>query len=100
MLEEWLRSYRPEELFDASGGLLPELRRLAPVGDKRMGATPFANGGRLRLPLNTPNWRDYALEVPAPGKVVSESTRALGSYLADVLRLNAEARNFRMMSPD
>src|SRR5690606_32590683 len=71
-----------------------------PVGDKRMGATPFANGGRLRLPLNTPNWRDYALEVPAPGKVVSESTRALGSYLADVLRLNAEARNFRMMSPD
>lgn len=100
LLEEWLRSYRPEELFDEAGRLLPELRALAPTGDKRMGSTPYANGGRLRRELERPDWRKHALEVPSPGGSRGEATRALGAYLADVLRLNAEARNFRIMGPD
>ena len=100
LLEEWLRSYRPEELFDEAGRLLPELRALAPTGDKRMGATPYANGGRLRRELDLPDWRKYALEVPSPGGSVGEATRALGVYLAEILRLSAGARNFRIMGPD
>ena len=100
LLEEWMRSYRPEELFDQAGRLLPELRALAPQGDKRMGATPHANGGRLRRELKRPDWRAHALQVPVPGSTNGEATRALGAYLADVLRLNAEARNFRIMGPD
>ena len=100
LLEEWMRSYRPVELFDDAGRLLPELRALAPEGDKRMGATPHANGGRLRRELERPDWRKHALEVPSPGASTGEATRALGAYLADVLRLNAEARNFRIMGPD
>ena len=100
LLEQWMLSYRPAELFDKAGRLLPELRALAPAGDKRMGSTPYANGGRLRLALKRPEWRDYALKVPAPGSTEGEATRALGAYLADVLRLNAETRNFRIMGPD
>ena len=100
LLEEWMRSYRPKELFDKAGRLLPELRALAPSGDKRMGSTPYANGGRMRQDLQRPAWRDYALEVPSPGSTEGEATRALGAYLADVLRLNAETRNFRIMGPD
>ena len=100
LLEEWMRSYRPAELFDETGRLLPELRALAPQGDKRMGATPHANGGRLRRELERPDWRQHALQVPSPGGSIGEATRALGAYLADVLRLNAEARNFRIMGPD
>ena len=99
-LEAWMRSYRPEELFDDAGRLLPELRALAPEGDKRMGATPFANGGRLRKELRRPDWRAHALKVPAPGEATGEATRALGVYLTDVLRLNDQARNFRIMGPD
>ena len=100
LLEQWMRSYRPEELFDEAGRLLPELRALAPTGDKRMGSTPYANGGRLRRELERPDWRKRALAVPSPGGSIGEATRALGAYLADVLRLNAEARNFRIMGPD
>ena len=100
LLEEWMRSYRPEELFDEAGRLLPELRSLAPSGDKRMGATPFANGGRLRRELERPDWREHALEVTSPGGSIGEATRTLGGYLADVLRLNAKARNFRIVGPD
>ena len=100
LLEEWMRSYRPEELFDEAGRLQPELRALAPIGDKRMGATPYANGGRLRRGLERPDWRAHALEVPSPGGSTGEATRALGGYLADVLRLNADVRNFRIMGPD
>ena len=100
LLEQWMRSYYPEELFDDGGRLLPELRALAPNGDKRMGAIPYANGGRLRAELKRPAWRDYALAVVGPGTATGEATRALGTYLADVFRLNAEARNFRIMGPD
>ena len=100
LLEEWMQSYRPEELFDAAGRLLPELRALAPAGDKRMGSTPYANGGRLRRALRRPDWRDHAVAVPSPGGAIGEATRELGKYLADVLRLNADARNFRVMGPD
>ena len=100
LLEEWMRSYRPEELFDTQGRLLPELQALAPEGDKRMGATPYANGGRIRQELKRPDWRDYALDVSAPGAGTGEATRVLGSYLADVLRLNASELNFRIMGPD
>ena len=100
LLEQWLRTYRPEELFDDGGRLLPELRALAPEGDKRMGAIPHANGGRLRRELKLPDWRDHALEVPAPGAATGESTRVLGAYLSDVLRMNSDARNFRIMGPD
>lgn len=100
LLEEWMQSYRPEESFDAAGRLLPELRALAPAGDKRMGSTPYANGGRLRRALRRPDWRDHAVAVPSPGGAIGEATRQLGKYLADVLRLNADARNFRIMGPD
>ena len=100
LLEEWMRSYRPEELFDDAGRLRPELRALSPAGDKRMGSIPYANSGCADHSLKRPNWRDHALEVPAPGSTIGEATRALGAYLADVLRLNADARNFRIMSPD
>jgi xylulose-5-phosphate/fructose-6-phosphate phosphoketolase len=100
LLEGWMRSYRPEELFDARGRLMPELQALAPEGDKRMGATPYANGGRIRQELKRPDWRKYALNLSAPGAGTGEATRALGSYLADVLLLNASDRNFRIVGPD
>ena len=100
LLEDWMRSYRPAELFDDAGRLLPDLQALAPTGDKRMGSSPYANNGHADHPLKRPKWRDHALEVQAPGSKNGEATRALGAYLADVLRLNADARNFRIMSPD
>ncbi len=100
LLEEWMRSYRPEELFDADGRLMPELRALAPEGDKRMGSTPYANGGRLRHVLKRPDWRDHAIDVASPCNTIGEATRVLGAYLADVFRLNADTRNFRIMGPD
>lgn len=99
-LEEWLRSYRPEELFDEAGSLRPEIAALAPAGERRMGANPHANGGLLMRPLRLPAFRDYAIQVDAPGKVVGEATRVLGSYLRDVVALNASARNFRVVGPD
>ena len=100
LLEEWLRSYRPEELFDGEGRLKQELAALAPEGGRRMGANPHANGGLLLKELKLPAYRDYALDVPSPGATCSEATRALGAYLRDVTRLNEETRNFRVMSPD
>jgi xylulose-5-phosphate/fructose-6-phosphate phosphoketolase len=100
LLEEWLRSYRPEELFDAAGRLAPELAALAPVGDRRMGANPHANGGLLLRDLRLPDFCDYAVDVPAPGAVSAEATRVMGTFLRDVMTLNSEQRNFRIMSPD
>jgi xylulose-5-phosphate/fructose-6-phosphate phosphoketolase len=99
-LEAWLRSYRPEELFDEQGRLRPELAALAPSGAKRMGAIPHANGGVLRRELRLPAFRDYAVDVPSPGAVTGEATRVLGTYLRDVIRSNASSRNFRLFGPD
>ncbi|RVA91307.1 phosphoketolase family protein, partial [Mesorhizobium sp. M7A.F.Ca.US.006.04.2.1] len=100
ILENWMRSYEPGELFDESGHLLPELAALAPTGTRRMGASPYANGGLLKRDLMLPDWKSLALEVPRPGGVIAEATRICGSYLREVFRLNAEARNFRLMGPD
>ncbi|MDQ6435600.1 phosphoketolase family protein [Mesorhizobium sp. LHD-90] len=100
ILEEWMRSYRAEELFDENGKLVPELRALAPDGRKRMGATHYANGGLLKRDLVLPDWKSFALAVEEPGATVGEATRAMGVYLRDVMRDNAEARNFRLMGPD
>jgi xylulose-5-phosphate/fructose-6-phosphate phosphoketolase len=97
-LEEWLRSYRPAELFDERGGLRPELAGLAPQGARRMGANPHANGGLLLRELELPDFREYAVEVPAPTRSVSEPTRVLGGLLRDIVRLNPD--RFRVMGPD
>ena len=97
-LEEWMRSYRPEELFDANGTLVPELQALAPVGERRMSANPHANGGVLLRDLALPDFRDYAVEVELPGTTTSEATRVLGAFLADVIRKNPG--NFRIFGPD
>ncbi|MGC8536349.1 MAG: phosphoketolase family protein [Rhizomicrobium sp.] len=100
MLEDWLRSYRPEELFDANGRLKEELRALAPKGVRRMGANPHANGGSLLKELRLPDFRDYRVEVPAPGTPGIGDTHVLGRYVRDVLRQNRETRNFRLFGPD
>jgi len=100
ILEEWMRSYRPEELFDDKGALAPELAALVPQGERRMGANPHANGGALLKDLRLPDYRHYALAVPSPGQVDGEATRVLGDYLRDVMDLNADRRNFRVMGPD
>mgnify|MGYP001122659850 CR=1 FL=1 len=100
LLEQWMRSYRPEELFDETGTLVPELAALAPEGHRRMGANPHANGGLLLHDLRLPDFRDYAVAVPAPGMEVAEATRVLGTFLRDVMRLNMERRNFRVVGPD
>jgi xylulose-5-phosphate/fructose-6-phosphate phosphoketolase len=97
-LEEWLRSYRPEELFDEGGALVSELAELAPEGQRRMGANPHANGGLLERPLELPDFRDYAAEVPAPASASSEATRCLGKLLRDVVRRNGD--RFRLFGPD
>lgn len=99
-LEEWMRSYQPALLFNAEGGLVPELARLAPEGERRMGANPHANGGLLLKDLVLPRFVDYAVAVPAPGAVEAEATRVLGRYLRDVMKLNMEERNFRVFGPD
>jgi len=99
-LEEWMRSYKPEELFDAEGRLIPELQQLAPQGNRRMGANPHANGGLLLRDLMMPDFRDYAFPVTDPGERLGESTRALGNFLRDVFALNAESKNFRLFGPD
>ena len=100
MLESWMKGYKPEELFDQTGKLIPELAELAPVGDRRMGANPHANGGLLLKDLRLPDFNDYAIDIKDPGTVVAESTRVLGMFLRDVMSLNAEQRNFRVLSPD
>ncbi len=99
-LEQWMKSYRPEELFDAGGALRPELQNLAPSGTRRMGANPVANGGLLLRDLRLPDFRDYALEVKKPGVMLAEATREMGKLLRDVMRLNLESRNFRIFGPD
>jgi xylulose-5-phosphate/fructose-6-phosphate phosphoketolase len=100
LLEEWMKSYRPGELFDGEGRLVPELRALAPEGEYRMGANPHANGGLLLKDLRLPDFRDYAVAVSEPGVIEAEATRVMGQFLRDVLRLNADVRNFRIFGPD
>ena len=99
-LEEWLKSYRPEELFEPSGAFKRELAELAPTGDRRMGANPNANGGILLRDLRMPDFRDYALSVPAPGAPGPGDTHVLGRFLRDVVKLNEAGRNFRVFGPD
>jgi len=99
-LDEWLRSYRPEELFDAQGRLQPELAELAPTGERRMGANPHANGGLLLRDLVMPDFRDYAVEVTAPGAVKAADAYELGVFLRDVAKLNQTQRNFRIFGAD
>ncbi|MDB4885935.1 MAG: phosphoketolase [Gemmatimonadetes bacterium] len=100
LLDTWMRSYRPEELFDAEGRLVPELAALAPAGDRRMSASPHANGGLLLRDLIMPDFREHAVPVTAPGATDGEATRVLGTFLRDVMQRNSAARNFRVMGPD
>lgn len=100
MLEEWMKSYKPEELFDAKGRLIPELAELAPIGERRMGANPHANGGLLLRDLKMPDFRKYAVNVENPGTVLMESTRIMGIFLRDTMKLNWQERNFRIFGPD
>jgi xylulose-5-phosphate/fructose-6-phosphate phosphoketolase len=100
MLDTWLRSYQPEDLFDEAGRLMPELAALAPQGDRRMGANPHANGGKVLVDLDLPPFRDYALPVPQPATERHESTRQLGVWLRDVFERNARQANFRLFCPD
>ncbi|MDF5733459.1 MAG: phosphoketolase family protein [Rhizonema sp. PD38] len=99
-LEEWMKSYKPEELFDEKGRLIPELAELAPKGQRRMGDNPHANGGLLLQDLKMPEFEDYAVEVDKPGAVVAEATKVAATFLRDILKLNQENRNFRILGPD
>ncbi len=100
LLAQWMKSYKPEELFDENGTLRPELAELAPAGNRRMGANPHANGGILLKDLKMPDFRDYAVDVPSPGAVLGEATRVMGTFLRDVMKRNVDTRNFRVMGPD
>src|SRR6202162_2402512 len=100
ILEDWMKSYKPEELFDASGKLVSELADLAPKGEHRMGANPHANGGLLLRDLIMPDFRDYAVKVTSPGAVQAADTHVLGEFLRDVVKLNQKQRNFRVFGPD
>ena len=100
LLEVWMKSYRPEELFEADGALRAELAALAPAGNRRMGANPHANGGLLLRDLRLPEPRDYAVAIPEPGATQAEATHVMGTMLRDVLALNRDARNFRVVGPD
>jgi len=100
LLESWMKSYKPEELFNQNGSLLPELAQLAPKGIRRMGANPHANGGILLRELRMPDFQDYAVKVDSPGAVQAQDTLVLGNFLRDVTRMNQEYRNFRMFGPD
>ncbi|MBN9472202.1 MAG: phosphoketolase family protein [Bosea sp.] len=100
LLEDWLRSYRPEELFDAAGRLHPNLAALAPSGDKRMSANPHANGGALRRPLRIPDYTGHAVAVERPGSSKAEATRVMGAFLRDIMKANEASRNFRVFGPD
>ena len=99
-LEDWMRSYRPQELFDEHGKFREELAALAPTGHRRMGSNPHANGGELLQPLSMPHFHDYAVAVTTPGSVQAESTRVLGTFLRDVMKLNLATQNFRLFGPD
>ncbi|MCC3418001.1 MAG: phosphoketolase family protein [Microcoleus sp. PH2017_01_SCD_O_A] len=100
LLEDWMKSYKPEELFDDKGKLIAELAELAPKGDRRMGANPHANGGLLLRDLKMPEFADYAVDVQKPGTVMAEATRVSGRFLRDVMKLNQENQNFRIVGPD
>jgi xylulose-5-phosphate/fructose-6-phosphate phosphoketolase len=100
MLEEWMKSYRPDELFDDRGAPVPDVLAMVPQRERRMGANPHANGGLLLKDLRLPDFRDYAVEVPKPGSVTAEATRALGQMLRDVMKANADTANFRVFGPD
>jgi len=100
ILEAWLRGYKPEELFDERGRLRPEIAELSPEGERRMSANPHTNGGALLRDLRLPDFRDYAVKVPSPGATMDEATRVQGKFLRDVLKRNADSRNFRLFSPD
>lgn len=100
LLKDWLLSYKPEELFDENYRLIPELRALAPEGDRRISANPHANGGKLLRDLRLPDFTKYAVDVPAPGAVRTQDMLELGGYVRDVFRLNEESRNFRIFGPD
>ena len=99
-LEAWLRSYKPEELFDEEGKLLPELKELAPKGDRRMGMNPHTNGGKLLEELNMPDFRDYELKISKPGEVVAQDMMELGKFIRDIIKLNENKKNFRIFGPD
>ncbi|HYT95090.1 MAG TPA: phosphoketolase family protein, partial [Gemmataceae bacterium] len=100
VLETWMKSYKPEELFDKTGRLIPELAELPPKGEKRMSANPHTNGGLLLKDLKLPDFRDYGVDVPTPGATDAESTRIMGKFLRDVMKANLESKNFRLVSPD
>jgi len=100
LLQKWMKSYKPKELFDDNGKLIPKLAELAPKGERRMGANPHANGGILLKDLKMPDFRDYAVKVPKPGQVTAEATRVMGAFLRDIMKFNKEQRNFRVMGPD
>jgi xylulose-5-phosphate/fructose-6-phosphate phosphoketolase len=100
ILEQWMKSYRPEELFDAEGRFKPELQALAPQGRRRMSDNPHANGGLLLRDLKLPDFRKYAVDVPSPGATTAESTRVMGKFLRDVMQQNLSSQNFRLFSPD
>jgi xylulose-5-phosphate/fructose-6-phosphate phosphoketolase len=100
LLNAWLQSYRPEELFDEAGRPVEAITNLIPAGEKRMSANPHSNGGLLLKPLRMPDYRDYAVRVPSPGAVDGESTRVMGAFLRDVMKTNADGRNFRVFAPD
>jgi xylulose-5-phosphate/fructose-6-phosphate phosphoketolase len=100
LLEEWMKSYRPEKLFDEKGRLQPDIASLAPSGTRRMSANPHANGGTLMRPLRMPDFTRYAVQVTQPGQTQAEATRIMGQFLRDVMRENAESRNFRVVGPD
>src|ERR1700674_5098055 len=99
-LEQWLRSYAPQELFDENGTPIAEVLAACPTGERRMGANPHVNGGHLRKPLKLPGLDAHAVDVPAPGAEQASALMVLGEYLADVFRLNDENRNFRIVCPD
>jgi len=100
VLERWMKSYRPAELFDKTGKLKSELAALAPTGKRRMSDNPHANGGLLLRDLKMPDFRDYEVKTPSPGAVTAEATRVMGKFLRDVMKLNLDAKNFRLFSPD
>lgn len=100
ILENWMKSYRPEELFTANGQLLPELKALAPRGEKRMSANPHTNGGQLLQDLKLPDFKEYSVDVPSPGVSEAEATRVQGKFLRDVMKENLATKNFRIFSPD
>jgi xylulose-5-phosphate/fructose-6-phosphate phosphoketolase len=100
ILEDWMQSYQPKELFDDDGKLISELTELAPQGNRRMGANPHANGGILLKDLVMPDFREYAVKVPKPGTGIAEATRVLGKFLRDVMKHNADSKNFRVFGPD